>query len=627
MKIATNECYSWIRKRQDNLFSLEQEIIETQTLRFPPAPDEVIVKEELYNRVMSAISELPEKDKKVIELFYLEEKSYQEIQQELGISKSVLGWRLSNARAKLRQKLQAAYHGIAFWRYFKWSRITEFANVKISSMSVVNFFLISLVLHLAVVMIVPKVYHGKSYNQGYGNDQEIELVATTLLPSTAQEPDQLDPYSPLRQRVGLPSNEVKGQSDRRIWATEPEIIATSTGPIEQLSLKSAEISSQWLNNSPRPGLLAPLEPLLPVDDVLIQSQYRSATPTSRDSFLTKIQPFASLKGKLHITEIPFRINQSDSTYSYIPVNDSVSMIAAPPEDTTFPKIVFVSGREHKYLPWIYVMNIDGSEAVPIADFTAKLMGPTEGNIGAVSVHLGGPSVSPTGKQIAFHALFPGKGWNIYVVDIDGKNVTQLTADHINKAALLPAWSLNGEKIAFCLRENYKMDIYVMRTDGSNPVNLTKNQSENYHPAWSPDSTRIAFSSNMEMDPRIRNIYVMGADGKNLKQLTQNRKIGWTSGHPAWSPDGKYIAYDSGKRDRGGNSQSTIFIMDADGKNPRPLITRANRPAWSPDGQKIVFVSNQDGNDEIYMIDVDGKNLKRLTMNRYQDTDPCWIEKP
>jgi TolB protein len=120
---------------------------------------------------------------------------------------------------------------------------------------------------------------------------------------------------------------------------------------------------------------------------------------------------------------------------------------------------------------------------------------------------------------------------------------------------------------------------------------------------------------------------MGADGKNLKQLTQNRKIGWTSGHPAWSPDGKYIAYDSGKRDRGGNSQSTIFIMDADGKNPRPLITRANRPAWSPDGQKIVFVSNQDGNDEIYMIDVDGKNLKRLTMNRYQDTDPCWIEKP
>jgi len=121
MKIATNECYSWIRKRQDNLFSLEQEIIETQTLRFPPAPDEVIVKEELYQRVMSAISELPEKDKKVIELFYLEEKSYQEIQQQLGISKSVLGWRLSNARAKLRQKLQAAYHGVAFWRYFKWN--------------------------------------------------------------------------------------------------------------------------------------------------------------------------------------------------------------------------------------------------------------------------------------------------------------------------------------------------------------------------------------------------------------------------------------------------------------------------------------------------------------------------
>jgi Tol biopolymer transport system component len=417
---------------------------------------------------------------------------------------------------------------------------------------------------------------------------------------------------------------VKGQSDLRIWATEPDIIATFIGPIEQPHPKSARISSQWPDNSSRPRLLAPLEPSLPVDDVLIQSQYRSNAAHISGGKSHLLTEQVAGRFQRNITDIPFRINQSDSTYPIIPVNNSVSAITAPPEDTTSLKIVFVSNREQKSQPRIYIMNIDGSEAMPIADFTAKPMGFTKEKIGAVSVHPGGPSVSPTGKQIAFHALFLGKGWNIYVVDIDGKNITQLTTDHINKAALLPAWSPDGTKIAFCLRENYKADIYVMRADGKNPVNLTKNQSENFYPAWSPDSTKIAFSSNMEMDPRIRNIYVMDADGKNLKQLTQNRRIGWVSGHPAWSPDGKYIAYDSGKHDRGGKSQSTIFIMDADGKNPRPLITRANRPAWSPDGQKIVFVSNRDGNDELYMIDVDGKNLKRLTMNRYQDTDPCWL---
>ena len=619
MKIARNSCYNWIRQKQDNLFSLDSEMIEYNLMQFPPAPDEMIIKEELYARVMSAIAELPEKDRTVIEMFYLEEKSYQEIQQELGISKSLLGWRLSNARAKLRQKLQAAYHGIAFWRHFQWRRIAELANVKISSMSAVKFFLVSIAIHLTVVMTAPKVHHGKGYNQGHGDSHGIGFVDTALLPSVTQEFDQLDSYSASPGRAG--------QSDLRVWATKPDIIATSIGPIEQPLPKSTGISSQQPNNASRLRLLVqprllrdvPPEPSLPVDNVLVQLQScGNAVPTFEQ---------VEICFQRGITDIPSGINRPDSSYPLISVNDSVSMIAAPSEDTTSPKIVFVSDRERRYRPRIYIMNIDGSEAVPITNFTD--------GVSIHTVHPGGLSVSPTGEQIAFHARFPGKNWNIYFMNADGKNVTQLTADYIKKTALFPAWSPDGAKIAFCHREGQKTEIYVMRADGSNPVNLTKNQSVNFHPAWSPDGTKIAFSSNMKKDRRIRNIYVMDADGKNLKQLTKNRKLGWKSGHPAWSPDGKQIAYDSGKSDRRGGFQSTIFIMDAGGKNPRPLITRASRPSWSPDGQKIVFVSNRDGNDEIYMIDVfasltdafglrDGKNLKRLTKNRYLDTDPCWL---
>jgi len=261
MKIARNRCYSWIRKRQDNLFSLDQEMVEYHPMQFPPAPDEVIIKEELYERVMSAISELPEKDKKVIELFYLEEKSYQEIQQQLGISKSVLGWRLSNARAKLRQKLQTAYYGIAFWRNFQWKRITEFANVKISSMSAAKFFFISIVLHFTVVMTVPNVYHGKGYNQSHRDGHEGGFVTTALLSSANQEPDQLASY-PIS--VGQ-----AGQNDVRARATKPELIATYINPIEQPLPKSTNIPLRQPGNTPRLKLLVQNETSLSFDVVAV----------------------------------------------------------------------------------------------------------------------------------------------------------------------------------------------------------------------------------------------------------------------------------------------------------------------------------------------------------------------
>ncbi|MBC8229288.1 sigma-70 family RNA polymerase sigma factor [bacterium] len=261
MKIARNSCYNWIRQRQDNLFSLDQEMIEYHTMQFPPAPDEVIIKEELYERVMSAISELPEKDKKVIELFYLEEKSYQEIQQQLGISKSVLGWRLSNARAKLRQKLQTAYYGIAPWCNFQWKRITELANVKISSMSAAKFFFISLALHLAVVMTVPNVYHGKGNNQNYRDAHEGGFVTAGLLSSANQEADQLDSYP---VSVGQ-----AGQNNFRAGATKSELIATYINPIEQPLPELTNIPLRQPDNTPRLKLLVQNETSLSFDVVAV----------------------------------------------------------------------------------------------------------------------------------------------------------------------------------------------------------------------------------------------------------------------------------------------------------------------------------------------------------------------
>ena len=101
-----------------------------------------------------------------------------------------------------------------------------------------------------------------------------------------------------------------------------------------------------------------------------------------------------------------------------------------------------------------------------------------------------------------------------------------------------------------------------------------------------------------------------------------------TGGPSWSHDGKRIAFASDRK--GDLANIDIYVMDADGGNLRRLTE--NRiydwfPSWSPDGERIVFVSERDGNKEIYVMDADGGNLQRLTDNRHSDWFPSWLNSP
>jgi Tol biopolymer transport system component len=103
-------------------------------------------------------------------------------------------------------------------------------------------------------------------------------------------------------------------------------------------------------------------------------------------------------------------------------------------------------------------------------------------------------------------------------------------------------------------------------------------------------------------------------------LTNNPAYdGWA----AWSPDGQRIAFISS---RDGNFE--IYVIDADGKNPRNLTKNPAddaAPSWSPDGGRIAFNSERDGNAEIYVMDADGKNPRNLTNNPAFDERPDWFD--
>ena len=92
------------------------------------------------------------------------------------------------------------------------------------------------------------------------------------------------------------------------------------------------------------------------------------------------------------------------------------------------------------------------------------------------------------------------------------------------------------------------------------------------PAWSPDGRQIAFESDLDGD---REIFVMNADGSNVRQITHNTL--WDEG-PAWSPDGTKFAFSSGADDL----HLDIWTMNVDGTNPRQLTTYPGRdesPDW------------------------------------------------
>ncbi|MBM3239560.1 DUF5050 domain-containing protein [Candidatus Poribacteria bacterium] len=168
------------------------------------------------------------------------------------------------------------------------------------------------------------------------------------------------------------------------------------------------------------------------------------------------------------------------------------------------------------------------------------------------------------------------------------------------------------------------EIYVMDADGQNVRRLTNNEFAEYQPVWSPDGAQIAFASMAEEDADHPDIFVMASDGRERINLTQSPFVSEFS--PTWAPDGQRIAF---VKFGGEVPNMDIYVMDINGHN----ITQLNQPgveqmpAWSPDGKWVAYVSRTnewDANDEIYLIKPDGTNKRKLT-NRptNMDTDPAW----
>lgn len=178
-----------------------------------------------------------------------------------------------------------------------------------------------------------------------------------------------------------------------------------------------------------------------------------------------------------------------------------------------------------------------------------------------------------------------------------------------------SFTANQELITYTSSKYGSYDIFIMNADGSDLRRLTDDSGTEGYAALSPDGSKIAFYAYDDLS--IWSIYVMDIDGTNRQRLTN--RPGRLDAAPTWSPDGTQILFGSTF-----NEESDIWVMNADGSNLKKIEgVSGESPSWSPDGSQIVYVSTGEGDGEIYIMDVDGSNQRQVTDNGVEDWWPAW----
>jgi TolB protein len=230
-----------------------------------------------------------------------------------------------------------------------------------------------------------------------------------------------------------------------------------------------------------------------------------------------------------------------------------------------------------------------------------------------------PSLSPDGRSVVYAAFRQANIYEIFEMDLATGSVVQLTDKLGNLNA--PEISPNGKNIVFKLwsPNTDKNTIWMMDRDGQDADKISR--VSGWDPTWSPDGKDILFTSDME-DGAIQ-LFRIAANGKQLHRVSALSGI---RGRSDWSPNGQFIVTYSGDP-----WAHEVYIMTVDGSNAHvisPAGGNAQGPSFSPDGQWVTFTAyyDQPGDEngcEIYILRVDGTDLRRLTNNDYCDYQPRW----
>jgi TolB protein len=249
---------------------------------------------------------------------------------------------------------------------------------------------------------------------------------------------------------------------------------------------------------------------------------------------------------------------------------------------------------------VYVNKRGGNKEISVMDYDGANVAEVTKN---KSINLSPCWVD--GKNKILYTSYAGGQPQFYLKDFEtGKNGVFFSSKGMNTS---PAWNKMDREIAYASTVDGNSEIYRRPFPEGKPQRLTFFGSIETSPSWSPNGYEIVFVSDRGGKPML---YVMDRDGSNMRALTHE---GDYFGSPSWSPKGDRIAYTT--MDEGNNLN--VMTISPDGKDPVKLTTGSGsneNPSWSPDGRHLVFMSTRTGSAEIFMMNADGGNQKRISFS-------------